>query len=53
MATIKVPLVRFALATHSLPDCQHVAATVREAKIALEARATVAEQAVRRLTSIL
>lgn len=53
MAPSKVALVRFALSTHSLPDCQRLAAVARDARTATEARATVAEQAAQELMSIL
>lgn len=53
MAPSKVALVRFALSTHSLPDCQRLAAVAREARTATEARAAVAERATAELTSVL
>ncbi|HYN66422.1 MAG TPA: phosphoenolpyruvate--protein phosphotransferase [Ornithinibacter sp.] len=41
MAPSKVPMVRFALSLHSLPECRRLAALAREARTAQDARQAV------------
>jgi phosphotransferase system enzyme I (PtsI) len=41
MAPSKVPLVRFALSLHSLPECRRLAALARDARTAADAREAV------------
>lgn len=43
MAPSKVPLVRLALSRHTLPECQRLAAGVRAARTAADARAAAAD----------
>ncbi len=53
MAPSKVPMVRFALALHTLPQCQALAALARSARTAVDALDAVREAARPELTSLL
>ena len=53
MAPSKVGLVRFALSTHSLPECQRLAALARDARTARDALDAVRSEAHQSLTNML
>ncbi|WP_435200122.1 phosphoenolpyruvate--protein phosphotransferase [Janibacter sp. GS2] len=53
MAPAKVAMVRWALSQHSLPDCQRIATSVREARTAPQARQMALELASRGLRELL
>lgn len=53
MAPSKVPMVRLALSRHSLPECQRLAASVREARTAADARAAATELVAAELRDLL
>ena len=53
MAPGKVPVVRLALAAHTLPECQGLATVAREAATAKEALEAVRSRARSELTDLL
>lgn len=53
MAPGRVPMVRLALSRHSLPDCQRIAASVRAARTAADARAAAVELVTTELSELL
>ena len=53
MAPSKVPIVRLALSSHTLPECQRLATVAREAATALAALQAVRSRASSELTDLL
>lgn len=53
MAVSKVGMVRVALSLHSLPDCQRLATTARDARTAVDALTRVREEASQDLLAVL